>query len=217
MTHAYRSPAALAATDYWMLSHHERSGHLLIPRRVVAIGLAAALLAELLAEDLIGFDQEYRVVPVSVFPPRDAVAHHVLDQLYGEDRLPVPVWLRHLAQTAYESVAGRMVRQGLVVRVEDRRLLGRSRTVYRPVDPNAFGWPAARLHIFLLEQRVFTDADLILAGLAKVTGLHVRALEGGGPAAERYLDAQLAALQPMYRQLLTHTAAVVGSAVMTGR
>ncbi|MEV6924549.1 GPP34 family phosphoprotein [Dactylosporangium sp. NPDC051485] len=128
------------------------------------------------------------------------------------------VWLRHLAQTAYESVAGRIVRQRLAVRVEDRRLLGRrSRTVHRPVDPNTFGWPAARLHIFLLEQRVFTDSDVILAGLAKVTGLHVRALEGGGPTAERYLDAQLAAARPLYRQLLTHTAAVVGSTVMTGR
>jgi len=217
MTHAYRAPAALAATDYWMLGHHERTGQLLIPGRVVAIGLAAALLVELLAEDRIGFDQEHRVVPVSEFPPRDAVTHQILDQLHGEDRLPVQVWLRHLAQTAYESVAGRIVRQRLAVRVEDRRLLGRSRTVYRPVDPNTFGWPAARMHIFLLEQRVFTDSDVVLAGLAKVTGLHVRALEGGGPPAERYLDAQLATARPLYRQLLTHTAAVVGSAVMTGR
>src|SRR4051812_26204752 len=108
MTHAYRPAAALAATDFWMLSHHERSGQLLVPGRVVAIGLAAALLAELLAEDRIGFDRQQMVVPVTEFPPRDAVAHQVLDQLHGEDRLPVQVWLRHLAQSAYEAVAGRM-------------------------------------------------------------------------------------------------------------
>jgi hypothetical protein len=101
--------------------------------------------------------------------------------------------------------------------VADRRLLGRSRTVYRPVDPNVFGWPAARLHIFVLKQRVFTEADVVLAGLAKVTGLHLRAVEGGGPAAERYLDAQLTSARPLYRQLFTHTAAVVGSTVMSGR
>ncbi|WP_426503038.1 GPP34 family phosphoprotein [Dactylosporangium sp. McL0621] len=217
MTHAYRPPAALAATDFWMLSHHERSGQLLVPGRVVAIGLAAALLAELVAEDRIGFDRQHMVVPVTEFPPRDAVAHQVLDQLHGEDRLPVQVWLRHLAQSAYAAVAGRMLRQRLVVRVEDRRLLGRSRVVYQPVEPNVFGWPAARLHIFVLEQRVFTDADMVLAGLAKVTGLHVRAVEGGGHAAERYLDAQIAGARPLYRQLFTHTAAVVGSTVMSGR
>src|SRR4051794_3300488 len=94
MTHAYRPPPALAATDFWMLSHHERSGQLLVPERVVAIGLAAALLAELVAEDRIGFDQQQMVVPVTEFPPRDAVAHQVLDQLHGEDRLPVQVWVR---------------------------------------------------------------------------------------------------------------------------
>ncbi|MEV6929658.1 GPP34 family phosphoprotein [Dactylosporangium sp. NPDC051485] len=217
MTHAYRPPAALAATDFWMLAHHERSGQLLVPGRVVAVGLAAALLAELLVEDRIGFDQQHMVVPVSEYPPRDAVAHQVLDQLHGEDRLPVQVWLRHLAQTAYEGVAARMLRRRLVERVEDRRLLGRSRVTYRPVDPNASGWPAARLHIFLLEQRVFADADVILAGLAKVTGLHVRALEGGGHLAERYLDAQIAGARPLYRELFAHTAAVVGSTVMSGR
>jgi hypothetical protein len=217
MTHAYRPAAALAATDFWMLSHHERTGQLLIPGRVVAIGLAAALLAELVAEDRIGFDQQHMVVPVTAFPPRDAVAHQVLDQLHGEDRLPVQVWLRHLAQSAYEAVAGRMLRQRLVVRVEDRRLLGRSRVIYQPVDPNLSGWPAARLHIFVLEQRVFTDADIVLAGLAKVTGLHMRAVEGGGQTAVRYLDEQIAGARPLYRQLFTHTAAVVGSTVMSGR
>ncbi|GLL07247.1 hypothetical protein GCM10017581_089990 [Dactylosporangium matsuzakiense] len=217
MTHAYRPPAALAATDFWMLAHDERSGQLLVPQRVAAIGLAAALLAELLFEDRIGFDQQHTVVPVSTFPPRDAVAHQVLDQLHGEDRLPVQVWLRHLAQTVYEAVAGRMLRQRLVVRVEDRRLLGRSRVVYRPVDANGFGWPAARLHIFVLEQRVFTDADMVLAGLAKVTGLHLPALEGGGQAAERYLDTQIAGARPLFRELFAHTAAVVRSTVMSGR
>jgi hypothetical protein len=119
MTHAYRPPAALAATDFWMLSRHERTGQLLIPGRVVGIGLAAALLAELVAEDRIGFDRQRRVMPVTTFPPRDAVAHQVLDQLHGEDRLPVQVWLRHLAHSAYEAVAGRLLRQRLVVAVSD--------------------------------------------------------------------------------------------------
>jgi len=216
MTHAYRPPAALAATDFWMLAHHERSGQVLVPERVVAVGLAAALLAELLVEDRIGFERQM-VAPTSAYPPRDAVAHQILDQIHGEDRLPIQVWLRHLAQTAYEAVGGRLVRQRLVQRVEDRRLLGRSRVTYRPVDANKAGWPAARLHIFLLEQRVFTEADVILAGLAKATGLHHPALEGGGHLAERYLDAQLAGARPLFRELFAHTAAVVGSTVMSGR
>ncbi|WP_432824744.1 GOLPH3/VPS74 family protein [Dactylosporangium sp. CA-092794] len=217
MTHAYRPPPALAATDFWLLSHHDRSGRLLAPYRVVAIGLAAALLAELLLEERIGFDEHHRVVPVTEFPPRDALTHQVLDQLHGEERLPVQVWLRHLAHTSYEAVAERMLRRRLVVKLEDRKLLGRSRTVYRPVDPNVAGWPAARLHVFLVEQRAFTEPDAVLAGLAKVTGLHLRAVEGGGRVTESYLDTVVAGTRPLFQQLFAHTAAVVGSAVMASR
>jgi len=216
MTHAYRPPSALAATDFWRLSHHERSGQPLAPQRIVAIGLAAALLAELLLEDRIGFHHD-NVVPVTEFPPRDALTHQVLDQLNGEARLPVQVWLRHLAQTSYAAVAERMVRQRLVTEVEHRRLLGRSRVTYRPVDPNVAGWPAARLHMSLLHRRPFTEPDAVLAGLAKTTGLHRRALEGGDRSTESYLDEVIAGTAVLYHQLFAHTAAVVGSAVMAGR
>ncbi|GAA4243158.1 GOLPH3/VPS74 family protein [Dactylosporangium darangshiense] len=216
MTHAYRPPPALAATDFWMLSHNEHTGQPLAPHRVVAIGLAAALLAELLLEERIGIHHD-NVVPITAYPPRDALTHQVLDRLTGEEPLPVQVWLRHLTQTSYEAVAERMLRQRLVVKVGDRRLLGRSRITYRPVDPNVAGWPAARLHVFLREGRPFTESDAVLAGLAKAIGLHHRALEGSGRSTESYLDAVIASAGRPYHQLFAHTAAIVGSAVMAGR
>jgi len=211
-----RRPPGRAATDFWMLCHDDHTGRLLVAQRVADVGLASALLAELAFENRVEL-HDGEVVPVSTRPPNDAVVHQVLDQLHGEDRLPVQVWLRHLAQTSYSAMAGRMVRQRLVTEIGGRRgLFGRLQTVYQPTDPNVACWPAARLHIFLLERRVFTESDMFLVGLARATGLHRRAVEGGGRGAERYLDEVVTSAPAVLQELLAHTAAVVSSAVMTG-
>lgn len=90
MTHAYRPLPALAATDFWLLSHHEKYQHLPGSQGLVAIGLAAAMLTELLLEDRIGFGKRGPAIAVTEFPPRDTLTNQILDQPHGEERRRVP-------------------------------------------------------------------------------------------------------------------------------
>ncbi len=123
----------LLADDLFRLAHHDRTGRPLLHASVAGLGLAAALLAELVVAEAIVIESD-QVCVVSRTPPPDVLAHTVLGQLAGEVAgHTVRTWLAFLSQTSRERVALRLLRSGHVRPEAGRRLLTRSRSMCPPI------------------------------------------------------------------------------------
>jgi hypothetical protein len=133
------------ADELWLLAHHEQSGRAKIDEQRVAIGLAGAIICELLIEGLVAIAGEQHVFLRS--DPRygrDAVAQWALAQIGGSDgKLAVGQWVWHLRQEATSRVADRLAETDAVQYVR-AGLLGGGR---RPVTVNANIAAAPRVRI----------------------------------------------------------------------
>jgi len=159
----------LLADDFFFAAHDDVTGKTRLTDRAAGIGLAGALLGELMLFRKITV-QRGHIVVMDRRPVPDALAHLVLEDVLGEsDSRPVRDWLRYLGRNAYEQVAQRMVRQGLVRLAETKRF--RRSPGYRAVDLNAAAWPVVRLAQKLARREAIVLPDVVLAGLIKATGL----------------------------------------------
>jgi hypothetical protein len=157
----------LLADDFYLIAHDDVTGRPRQPGRTVGLGLAGALLAELVLAGRVTVHDEL-VVVVNRQPPADALTHTVLDQLAGErQRQTVRTWLAFLGQQTAERVAGRLERDGLVQREESRRLL-KTEVRWRPVDISLAAWPGMRLRMLLERLQPMELSDVVLAGLVEV-------------------------------------------------
>lgn len=196
------------------LAHGDDGGPVL-HSDVAALGLAAALLGELVLTGHVGV-RGGMVIVRSVAPPWDALAHTVLDHLTGEPvRHPVRTWLAFLAQTAYGEVALRMLRAGHLREETSRRVLRRPAHRYVPVDMNQAAWPWARLSSLLRAGRRLNAFDTVLGGLVLATDLHRKVLTGAASDLTAGLRREVAEATPAVRDLILHTEAAVGDAVAT--
>lgn len=192
----------MLADDFFRLAHDDVTGRPRLTRRTVSVGLAAALLAELLALHRIQIQRgDVRIVDRT--PPEDAVAHTVLECLVMEPQSrPLQAWVDRLAQSSYADVAGRLVRAGQVrVRVS-RRLVGRVMTVFVPTDINQAARPMALLATQLRWRDPLNQHDSQLAGLVMTTGLDRYVLDGAPAVARGYLRFVVEHLPPPMPQLL---------------
>jgi hypothetical protein len=178
--------------------------------------MAAALLGELLLCARVTVRDDL-VVVVNRQPPSDALAHTVLDQFVGEPQShSVSTWLAYLGRQAAERVAGRLERNGVIRRVESWRLL-RTGVRWRPLDMSVAAWPGSRLRLLLEREQSVEYADAVLLGLVEATGLTPVVLWGLGSRAMEYRDYLVAALPGPLRELVAHTRAAVGTAVLIPR
>jgi Golgi phosphoprotein 3 (GPP34) len=96
------------ADDLYLLGHSDISGKPFLQPRATGIGLAGALLAELMLSGHIHVEPEGIAVARSA-PPADRLAHHILDVVTGEaEDHPVREWLLYIGRTAAEDVARRL-------------------------------------------------------------------------------------------------------------
>jgi hypothetical protein len=208
----------LLADDLFCIGHRHRSGRARIHPRACGLGLAAGLLGELVLFGRLEVrDGDVRVLRTE--PPPDALAHTTLDLLLGQPQhRPVRTWLAYLAATSTDSVGQRLTRAGVVQRVRRRRLLG-SREVYLPIDGVRSAWPEVRLARTLTGGGLLGEADAALAGLVAVTGLarHVLWDPATYDAGFAHLLRTLACLPPSMSELVAHTEAAVGDAVLAPR
>lgn len=206
----------LLADEFWLLAHDDATGKPRLSSRVLGLGLAGALLGELVAGRNVVV-QQGAVHVVSRTPPPDALAHTVLEQMVAEVRQhPARTWLTYLSRDAAELVAQRLVRAGMVRRDSSRRIL-KQVIRYLPVDPNRAAWPTARLSTTLRRQSPLSEPDAFLAGLTVATGLDQLILDGAGPGPRDYLTHVVASLPATHHQVIAHTEAAVGDAVLTQR
>lgn len=206
----------MLADDFYRLSHHDVTGKPRLHQRAIDLGLAAALLGELLHEQRIVF-HEGTVVVADRTPPADSLAHTILDQLVMEPKQhTIRTWLAFLSQGAHQQVTQRLLRAGHVRTETSRRIL-RQTTIYVPVDMNVAAAPWALLSNRLRHRLPMEHQWLCLAGLAWATGLDSLVLELAPRDAHDYLQHAISILWPPMRELVAYTRAAVGDAVLAHR
>jgi hypothetical protein len=201
------------ADDLYLMAHHEVSGRVLLQPRAAGLGLAGALLAELV---LLG---TIRIGPGGVAvadraEPEDALAGSVLGLLLGErDQHDVRTWLLYLGRTAARDVARRLARSGYLAPV--RRGWRGERWV--PVDAECAFAPLARVKSALNPSRPLNVHGAALAGLAAACGLGSRLSLYLPPKTGRALTDAVQRLDPELRELIAQTQAAVDSALLSHR
>jgi len=204
------------ADEFFRLAHHEITGRTRLSPQATGFGLAAAMLAELMAVGSISLRRStLRILDPA--PPRDVLQHTTLDHLRAHpEHDGVRIWLDYLRHHSYEDVAHRMERGGHVRKEASRRLL-RQVVTWVPTDSNAAAWPWARLSGSLFRHEPVDATDCLLLGLAVATGLDEELLDGRPAATRRYLDSLLAAMPAQLQELLAHTHTAIGDAVLSYR
>lgn len=214
-THPGAPVELLLADDFFFAVHDDVNGRLRLTDRAAGLGLAGALLGELILFRKITLEQGHAVV-IDHRPVRDALVNRVLEDVLGEgEPRPVRDWLRYLARTAYEWVAQRMMREGLVRVGQGRRL--RRAQAYRPVDLNMAAWPIVRVAQKLSRRETLVLPDVVLAGLLRATGLDRYVRSEAVADVHPYLEFLLYRLPTPLRALVAETEAAIGEAVLHHR
>jgi hypothetical protein len=203
----------LVADDLYLMAHHEVTGRSYLHRRATGVGLAGALLAELVLVGSIRIWPEGIVRAGRAAPP-DQLARAVLELVLSE-RHPVSDWLTFLARSAEQDVAQRLERQEYVTLAGSRRPWRADRWV--PVDPDCAFAPLFRAQAALDPAKPVTVAGATLAGLAAACGLGSRLLPYGPKGARRCLDETVRQLAPDLRELIAKTQAATDSLLLSQR
>ena len=200
------------ADDLYLIAHHERTGRLLLSPRAVGLGLAGALLGELVLSDAVSLTAG-RSVPAA--PSGEALTAAVAGQVAAETPpRPVADWLAFLARTAPGDVAARLAGAGYLAPVR-RRPWQAARLV--PVDPDCAFAPIARLKAALHLDRPGDAQAITLAGLAAACGLGPRLALYLPAGARTRTDALVSLLAPELHEVIAQTQAAVDAAVLAHR
>ncbi|WP_113701377.1 GOLPH3/VPS74 family protein [Nonomuraea lactucae] len=184
----------------------------------IALGLAGALLGELVLEERVTV-RGVRLQVADRQPLREYVADRVLADIGNSPQhTEVRTWLAYFAQRALPDVTGRLIRAGLLER-ERPKVLKRKQSRYFSTEFGQAVWPSTRLRLSLVRWQPLTTHDMALAALVDACGMTDSVVED--PAnrqdARRYLTTVLAAMPQPLRDLSSHVSAAVGDAVLTYR
>jgi hypothetical protein len=214
------------ADDLFAIALDHRAGRHTIADHTLRIGLAGALLIELLLEDCVqAVGERLRVTGEK---PGDSVTLRIHEHLKAEPEHTLRTWLLFVAKTAVEEVGERLALRRLVRRNVNRRLLGAD--VVRWEAPSdriavALDWRATRLAMKLgagaiAEFSIATLSDASLVALCHATDITQRLLRDGGPGSHAYVDdihRQLAANHPAIHLVATRVGELVGTGTFTHR
>jgi len=209
------------ADQYFLIAHEDRTGRSRLHPRATGLGLAAALIGELILEGRVGIADGDLVI-LDRHPPADALAHDILDLLVAQARhRDVRTWLAFLSQDAAARVGERLMRLGAVEPVVRRRMLS-TQTLYMPnsaAQRNAAAWAPARLANLLVRGIEMSVSDRILVGLIAATGLTRYVLYDFEMHRQAFqtLPNAVESLPSDLRELVEYTEASVGSVLTVGR
>lgn len=206
----------LLADDFFLIAHDDRNGRSLLHPRATDLGLAGALLGELVLERRLSIDGQWLGV-INSDPPPDPLAHTNLATIIAEPQhREVRTWLAFFGQSAVDAIGQRMIRTGLVQQIQVRRLL-KSTTRYVPLDINLPAGRVVRLRRLLTSPEPMRVADTTLAGLAEVTGLSGHILWDADQASIKRVRTLINGLPPPLRELIMQVEAAIGDAVLSQR
>jgi hypothetical protein len=197
------------------MAHHEVSGKPLLQPRVLGIGMASGVLAELMLTGTIGLGPPGLVVTGRSYPP-DALQRQVLEVILAEGQHhPVREWLLFLARSIGPDVAQRLEGAGYVIRVKGHGLWRSVRWV--PSDPNCAFAPLLRVRAALSPARPPTEYGATLTGLAAASGLGFQITRWATPDPARGVAETSSYLKPALRELIAETQAAADSALLSHR
>lgn len=211
----------MLADQYFLIAHEDRTGRSRLHPRATGLGLAGALIGELILEGRVGIADGDLII-LDRHPPTDALAHDILDLLIAQSRhRDVRTWLAFLSQDAAARVGERLMRLGAVEPVVRRRMLS-TQTLYMPNSAeqrNAAAWAPARLANLLVRGIEMSVSDRLLVGLIAATGLtrHVLYDFEMHRQAFQTLPNAVESLPSDLRELVEITEASVGSVLTVGR
>ena len=212
----------MLADQYFLIAHEDRTGRSRLHPRATGLGLAAALLGELMLEGRLRIIEGDLHI-VSRQPPSDALSHDILDLLINQPQhRDVRTWLAFLSQDAAVRVGERLTRLGAVESVTRRKMLGSTTTLYMPNNPaqrNAAAWAPARLANLLMRGMEMSVSDRLLVGLIAATGLTRHVLYDYEVHRHAFLMLPNAvhSLPGDLYELVEYTEASVGSVLTAGR
>jgi hypothetical protein len=203
-----------AGDELYLIAHHELTGRAHLQPRAVGLGLAGALLAELVLAGAVSMDAG-TVTCTGPGQVSDPLAAAVAGQIAAETPpRPVGDWLAFLARTAADEVAARLGQAGYLTPVPGRPWRA-ARWV--PSDPDCAFAPVARLKAALHPSRPGDEQAVTVAGLAAACGSGPR-LGLYLPAGTRYrIDALVPLLDPGLHEVIAQTKAAVDAALLAHR
>lgn len=202
------------ADDFYFIAFDLQASRFRVSDRVACLGLAAALIAELVLWDVASIrGGRLRARPGRV--PPDALAHVVQDRILKDPATTaLRDWLLVLSEQSYRDVVERLLRAGHVQPREVRRRL-RTTLMYEPADSKAAGWPEARITGAVAQRRQMSPADWVLSGLVVATGLDSAVFYEVDDT--EFVREAVESLPEPLQELLAETEAAVGAAVLNPR
>jgi Golgi phosphoprotein 3 (GPP34) len=210
------APLSLA-DDFYLIGLDGRTTRPRLHTKALGLGVAAALLAELVLANHIRVTNGRIEVAYRHYAPEVREHGDMLAQINAEPQHQLPVWLSYFAQTATDVVQARLVAHGFM-RIESRGVL-RAKQAYVPVDPMAVEWRSLRIARVIAKRDVRTWEDLTIIALIVATGLTEAVLWNAGPDDRDSLLAILPYLnqEPSLHALVTQVETLIAAAVLAQR
>jgi hypothetical protein len=204
------------ADDLYLVAHNDVSGRAHLQPRALGLGLAGALLAELMLAGQLGVRRDGIVAVVTGSgAPADWLAGLIRGQVAAE-REPHGLrdWLLFLGGTATGKVPRRLEQAGYLTCVPVR--WPRRGVRWVPVDRDCAFAPLLRARSALDPSRPVPVTAAALAGLADACGLGQLLLQYAPPGA-CHPEQAAGQLHPAMRDLIAQTRAAVDSALLAHR
>ena len=212
------SPQLPLGDDLYLAAHDNAKGRCMLSPATLGLGLAAALLGELVLWRRLDI-RENNLVVIDNRPTADPATSAVLENLLREGQhRAVRDWIAFLATgVATDLIERRLARAGAVRRQEKRGLLG-TKVRFVPTEPGLAAWPGTRIRIAATRGELLDSADLVLTGLVLATGLDQHVLVTlESRERDQLFDQMRRRLPAMLQHLVGHAEAAVGDAVMARR
>ena len=212
------SPQLPLGDDLYLAAHDNAKGRCMLSPATLGLGLAAALLGELVLWRRLDI-RENSLVVIDNRPTADPATSAVLENLLREGQhRAVRDWIAFLATgVATDLIERRLARAGAVRRQEKRGLLG-TKVRFVPTEPGLAAWPGTRIRIAATRGELLDSADLVLTGLVLATGLDQHVLVTlESRERDQLFDQMRRRLPAMLQHLVGHAEAAVGDAVMARR
>jgi Golgi phosphoprotein 3 (GPP34) len=202
------------ADDLYLIAHHEVTGRAHLQPRALGLGLAGALLCELILDGAISVAAA-TVTAAGPALPDDPLARDVAGRIAREGRAHlVRDWLAFLGRTCPGEIAARLARAGYLVPASGR---GPWRARWVPADPDCAFAPVTRVKSALDASRPVLVTNVVLAGLAAACGLGPRLGLYLPPGSRARTDVMTRLLDPGLGEVITHTQAAVDAALLAHR
>lgn len=214
------------ADTLWLSGHEEKDGRPYTSAPALGLGLAGALLAELVMHRKLDCTPRGTLrltdqsrIPIHDDPLADHIRHEIVNELskLPDDRADhVAEWLNSRSERADGWVTRRLVAQGVIEPVEYRKLF-KTEIRHCVVELGDGAAPAANLRGRLERGEALKEHQLAFAGFAIAMGLNKVVLRDTSESAQRYLMGLMQNLRQPLRCLIAETDAAVGQAVLTHR